>query len=136
MKLTTTLCIVLSFLFSCAYAAEKDVNFGDDRENSLMFPLRNQKTSLETSPQLEQRERTSMQLGLYEHYRGNKYRVIGLCRHSETLEELVVYQALYGDYGLWVRPLAMFQETITHDGKEMPRFKFLHTLFEESPQLR
>jgi hypothetical protein len=77
-----------------------------------------------------------MQLGLYEHYRGNKYRVLGLCRHSETLEELVVYQALYGDYGLWVRPVAMFHETVVVDGNECPRFRFLHPLFENSPQLR
>ena len=53
-----------------------------------------------------------MKLGLYQHYKGEKYRVFGICRHSETLEELVVYQTLYGDFGLWVRPLAMFQETI------------------------
>jgi hypothetical protein len=48
--------------------------------------------------------------GLYQHYRGNLYQVIGLSRHSETLEELVVYQALYGNYGLWVRPFKMFTE--------------------------
>lgn len=77
-----------------------------------------------------------MKLGLYEHYRGNKYRVLGVSRHSETLEELVVYQALYGDYGLWVRPISMFQEKIEIDGQMMPRFRHLNSLFEESPQLR
>jgi hypothetical protein len=60
--------------------------------------------------------------GLYRHYKGNNYRVVGLARHSETLEPLVVYQALYGDGGLWVRPAAMFTETVAADGKRVPRF--------------
>jgi len=60
--------------------------------------------------------------GLYRHYKGNDYRVVGLARHSETLEPLVVYQALYGERGLWVRPAAMFVETIVLDGKRVPRF--------------
>jgi hypothetical protein len=60
--------------------------------------------------------------GLYRHYKGNDYRVLGLARHSETLEPLVVYQALYGERGLWVRPAAMFVETITHAGRPQPRF--------------
>ena len=60
--------------------------------------------------------------GLYRHYKGNNYRVTGLARHSETLEPLVVYQALYGERGLWVRPAAMFSETVEVDGKSVPRF--------------
>jgi len=60
--------------------------------------------------------------GLYRHYKGNDYRVIGLARHSETLEPLVVYQALYGERGLWVRPAAMFVETVEVEGKFVPRF--------------
>lgn len=60
--------------------------------------------------------------GLYRHYKGNDYRVLGLARHSETLEPLVVYQALYGERGLWVRPAAMFTETVTIDGVRTPRF--------------
>ncbi len=60
--------------------------------------------------------------GLYRHYKGNEYRVIGLARHSETLEPLVAYQALYGERGLWVRPAAMFTETIMIDGRDTPRF--------------
>jgi hypothetical protein len=60
---------------------------------------------------------------LYEHYKGFQYKVIGVARHSETLEELVVYQALYGEMGMWVRPLAMFLETVLIDGVEQPRFK-------------
>ncbi len=66
-----------------------------------------------------------IKLGLYQHYKGNLYQVIGISRHSETLEEHVVYQALYGDYGLWVRPLQMFAETILVNDQNLPRFKFL-----------
>ena len=60
--------------------------------------------------------------GLYRHYKGNEYRVIGLARHSETLEPLALYQALYGGQGLWVRPAGMFAEEVTIDGKVQPRF--------------
>jgi len=60
--------------------------------------------------------------GRYRHYKGGEYRVVGLARHSETLEPLVVYQALYGEQGLWVRPAAMFVEIIVHDGQRVPRF--------------
>ena len=60
--------------------------------------------------------------GLYRHYKGNEYRVIGLARHSETLELLVVYQALYGERGLWVRPAAMFMEIVEVDVIRVPRF--------------
>jgi hypothetical protein len=63
--------------------------------------------------------------GRYRHYKGNEYTVMGIARHSETDEELVVYRQEYGDRSLWVRPLAMFQETVTVKGKEMPRFQFL-----------
>jgi hypothetical protein len=75
-------------------------------------------------------------LGLYQHYNGNFYQVIGLCRHSETSEELVVYQALYGDYGLWVRPLNMFLEKVSKGGQTVPRFKFIRTIFDRPPNLR
>ncbi len=64
--------------------------------------------------------------GIYEHYKGNKYEVIGLARHSETEEELVVYRALYGDHGLWVRPYQMFVERVTIDGEQVPRFSYLN----------
>jgi hypothetical protein len=63
--------------------------------------------------------------GLYRHYKGNDYRVIGLARHSETLEPLVVYQALYGERGTWVRPAAMFAERVEIGGKPVPRFAWL-----------
>jgi cyclomaltodextrinase / maltogenic alpha-amylase / neopullulanase len=64
-------------------------------------------------------------LGEYRHYKGNKYEVIGIATHSETLEELVVYRALYGERGLWVRPLTMFLEEVEVDGKRMPRFQYM-----------
>ncbi len=60
--------------------------------------------------------------GRYRHYKGNAYQVLGLARHSETLEPLVVYQALYGQRGLWVRPVAMFTEAIEVAGVRQPRF--------------
>ena len=67
----------------------------------------------------------SVRPGSYRHYKGNEYTVIGIARHSETDEELVVYRPEYGDGSLWVRPLAMFQEMVTVEGKELPRFQFL-----------
>lgn len=70
-------------------------------------------------------ENSSLKIGKYRHYKGNEYEVLGVARHSETLEELVVYRALYGEHGLWVRPLAMFSETVTMDGKEVPRFMYV-----------
>ncbi|MEO6800087.1 MAG: DUF1653 domain-containing protein [Rhodanobacter sp.] len=60
--------------------------------------------------------------GIYRHYKGQRYRVLGTARHSETLEELVVYQALYGEHGLWVRPAVMFCEMIELDGEPIARF--------------
>lgn len=68
--------------------------------------------------------------GRYQHYKGKFYEVIGLARHSETLEELVIYKALYnseefGNNALWARPKKMFLETVIVDGKEVPRFKFV-----------
>jgi hypothetical protein len=64
-----------------------------------------------------------IELGKYKHYKGNLYEVIGIVKHSETLEELVLYKQLYGEGSLWVRPLNMFLETITIDGHTMPRFE-------------
>ncbi|MFC0682764.1 DUF1653 domain-containing protein [Lysobacter korlensis] len=63
-----------------------------------------------------------MEPGTYRHYKGNLYEVLGVARHSETDEALVVYRALYGEHGLWVRPLTMFQETVVVGGREVPRF--------------
>ncbi|MBR1919623.1 MAG: DUF1653 domain-containing protein [Spirochaetales bacterium] len=64
----------------------------------------------------------SIEKGIYRHFKGNLYEVIGTARHSETLEELVVYRQLYGDHGLWVRPVGMWNETVVRDGVEVRRF--------------
>ena len=68
---------------------------------------------------------TKIPLGRYRHFKGNEYEVIAIAKHSETLEEMVVYRALYGEGGLWVRPAKMFFETIECDGKRMKRFELL-----------
>jgi len=65
---------------------------------------------------------SSLQPGRYRHYKGLFYEVIGVARHSETEERLVVYRCLYGDFSLWVRPLQMFLEMVEVDGEEIPRF--------------
>tara|TARA_Y100001951_G_C11139961_1_gene183076 strand:- start:131 stop:400 length:270 start_codon:yes stop_codon:yes gene_type:complete len=69
--------------------------------------------------------RLYMRPGRYRHYKGKDYQVIGLARHSETEEALVVYRTLYGDFDLWVRPLAMFNEQVEVDGEAYPRFTFI-----------
>ncbi|MGP1605234.1 MAG: DUF1653 domain-containing protein [Moraxella sp.] len=61
-------------------------------------------------------------MGVYRHYKGNLYQVLHIATHSETGEKLVVYRALYGDFGVWVRPLVMFNQMIEVDGKMLPRF--------------
>ncbi|MBP3411799.1 MAG: DUF1653 domain-containing protein [Oscillospiraceae bacterium] len=63
--------------------------------------------------------------GYYEHYKGKRYRVLSMARHSETEEWMVVYQALYGDFGIWVRPASMWNELVEKDGKQLPRFRFI-----------
>jgi hypothetical protein len=63
--------------------------------------------------------------GRYRHFKGQHYEVLGVARDSETLQELVVYRALYGERGLWVRPLAMFMSQVERDGTTMPRFAFV-----------
>ena len=63
--------------------------------------------------------------GRYRHFKGRKYDVLGIARHSETEEELVVYRALYGDFGLWVRPVSMWNETVERDGKTSRRFTYI-----------
>jgi hypothetical protein len=61
--------------------------------------------------------------GRYRHYKGQEYEVLGVARHSETEEEFVVYRALYGECGLWVRPLGMFKQLVDSDGGRVPRFQ-------------
>lgn len=75
-----------------------------------------------------------LQPGLYRHYKGPEYRVYGVATHSESEEQVVVYQALYGDYGLWVRPLSMFRETVEIDGEILPRFALVKAEAEPFPR--
>ena len=70
----------------------------------------------------------SLKLGQYEHYKGNKYQVLGVAIHSEILEELVIYKALYGKHLTWVRPLAIFLENVEYNGKKQPRFKYIGSM--------
>jgi len=71
--------------------------------------------------------KSKLKLGEYEHYKGKRYKAIGIAKHSETLEELVVYQKLYDDRGFWVRPLKIFLEkvNVNVNGKKIPRFKLI-----------
>ena len=66
--------------------------------------------------------------GIYQHYKGNRYEVIGIARHSESLEEMVVYRALYADHGLWVRPAEMFAESVVVNGESIPRFQYIEKI--------
>lgn len=73
----------------------------------------------------------TMKPGLYRHYKGNDYFVFQVATHSETREPLVFYRCLYGDYSWWVRPLAMFSETVELAGETIPRFRFVRSLTEQ-----
>ena len=64
----------------------------------------------------------TVKCGKYRHFKGNEYEVVGTARHSETLEEMVVYRALYGDGDLWTRPAHMWNEEVTVDGRTVKRF--------------
>lgn len=66
-----------------------------------------------------------IKLGKYRHFKGNEYEVIGIANHSETLQKMVVYRALYGEKEIWVRPAEMWNEEITRDGKTFKRFEFV-----------
>ena len=63
--------------------------------------------------------------GRYRHFKGREYEVLFLAKHSETEEEMVVYRALYGDLGVWVRPASMWNEIVERDGKKTPRFTYI-----------
>ena len=66
-----------------------------------------------------------VKIGKYRHFKGNEYEVICIAKHSETLEPLVVYKALYGEGGVWVRPLAMFNEKVEYNGQILSRFTYI-----------
>ena len=70
-------------------------------------------------------ETQQVKIGKYRHFKGNEYEVICIAKHSETLEPLVVYKALYGEGGIWVRPLAMFHEKVKHNGQILSRFTYI-----------
>lgn len=65
-----------------------------------------------------------VKIGKYRHFKGNEYEVLYIATHSETLEKMVVYRALYGERGVWVRPLSMWNEEMTRDGKTFKRFEY------------
>lgn len=67
----------------------------------------------------------AIKLGVYRHFKGNEYEVLAVATHSETLEPMVVYRALYGDGGVWVRPLSMWNETVERDGVKQERFTYV-----------
>lgn len=67
----------------------------------------------------------SIRPGIYEHFKGNRYEVVQVVKHSETLEHMVVYRALYGTNETWVRPISMFMGTVERDGAKFPRFKYI-----------
>jgi len=69
-----------------------------------------------------------IECGRYRHYKGGEYEVIGVARHSETLEPMVLYRPLYNDSGLWVRPFGMFFETVDVEGRGQPRFQFVRAV--------
>lgn len=68
---------------------------------------------------------SAIPLGVYSHYKGNQYEVVGFAKHSETLEDMVIYKALYGERKMWVRPLSMWDNQIEVDGKTVKRFEYL-----------
>ena len=68
---------------------------------------------------------SEIKLGKYRHFKGNEYEVIAIAKQSETLEEMVVYKALYGEQEVWVRPVSMWNETVIRDGQETKRFTYI-----------
>lgn len=77
---------------------------------------------------MPQKNQSTVPQGIYRHYKGSLYQVLHTAKHSETEETLVVYRCLYGEYGVWVRPMAMFTESVMIDGKQVPRFEMIKGL--------
>ena len=73
----------------------------------------------------DKRMDTEIKLGRYRHFKGNEYEVLYIAKHSETLEPMVVYKALYGDFGIWVRPASMWNETVERNGLTAKRFEYI-----------
>ena len=70
-------------------------------------------------------EENTIRPGIYRHFKGKRYEALFTARHSETGELMVVYRALYGDYGTWVRPASMWNESVEYEGKTVPRFSYV-----------
>ena len=83
---------------------------------------------INTSKKIMTEQLQTIPQGIYRHYKGSLYQVLHTAQHSETEEALVVYRCLYGEYGVWVRPLSMFSETVEVDGKEVARFELVKVL--------
>ncbi len=66
-----------------------------------------------------------LKTGKYKHFKGKEYELLYIAKHSETLEEFVVYKALYGDFGIWIRPAKMWEELVVHEGRELKRFTYV-----------
>lgn len=69
-----------------------------------------------------------MQTGIYKHFKGGNYALLYIAKHSESLEDMVVYKALYGEGGIWVRPLSMWNEFVSHEGRQVKRFEYIESL--------
>lgn len=95
------------------------------RFEGRLHKLFNPGTREKTMSILSDTNETLLPPGRYRHFKGGEYEVLGVARHSEGLEDMVVYRPLYNDTGLWVRPLSMFTETVERDGKTQPRFTLL-----------
>jgi hypothetical protein len=102
-------------------ALHKSVNLSQDPIELIVIQIKEIPMQAQLTPYSDE-AKTIISGSIYTHYKGMQYKILSVGRNSETLEEVVVYQALYGEGNVWVRPLKMFLETITLDGKEQPRF--------------
>ena len=96
-----------------------DGSFELDLDDEVIIPIEN---NISEAPEAEELRPEPVTLGKYRHFKGNEYEVIGIAKDSETLEEIVVYKALYGDFGLWTRKKTNFEEIVERGGKRQRRF--------------